>query len=298
VAIGAFFGFLGPEEVPRLRRLGLVTDYVGLFAVEGGSVLGQVLVLRILYRTSSGLEPVAGISSVTTRTDARRRGVARTLLQEVHRREAAAGRRFALLWTSQSWFAHRLYESLGYRDVWTPPSAVRVLPRARGSRKDQLRPVAAGELSAVERLHTDVTREDPGFSARPRGTLRVLQAGGDLDLANLMVLGPRGSIRGYAVLGKAPGLRRCGEFVARPQASATLLDGLERRAAPGVLWMGNSPVRALRPELRSRGYLLRAEAEWRVLMARPLSGSRDPTVLRKELGVDRPTFRCMSLDRF
>jgi GNAT superfamily N-acetyltransferase len=280
------------------RRIG-VPEYVGLFALEGGELVGQTLVIRIPFRTPSGPATVAGISSVTTRLDARGRGVATALLEEAHRREAAAGQRFAMLWTSQGWFAHRLYEKLGYRDVFTPPIAVREVSGKRNlPGGSSVRSAKAAELAALEALHDKVEARSLGFSRRANGFLRAEREAGYLDLDGLLVYRRRGRRVGYAAVSKGTRQLRCGEIVAAPQDRSALLDALERRASPGLLVLGNTPVLALEEELRVRGYALRRDQEWRVLMACPLQGPLSDAELHAQLGVDEPSFVCMSLDRF
>jgi GNAT superfamily N-acetyltransferase len=300
LSIGAFSGWLDPRTVRlyRRRRFAL-SDYVGVAALEGDEVVGQTVVYRLPYRTASGLTTVAGVASVTSRLDRRRRGIASALLEEVHRRERDAGVRFALLWTSQGWFAHRAYEKLGYEDVFTPPLAVRALSRGRrGPRGETLRPARPAELASLEALHGKVHAESHGFAPRPTGFLTVEREAGDLDLGGLLVYRRQGRLAGYAFVARSHALLRCGELVARPRELPALLDAIERAAAPGVLALGNTPAHALRPELGRRGYRGGAAQEWRVLMACPLDGRARGRELARALAVERPSFVCMSLDRF
>jgi GNAT superfamily N-acetyltransferase len=299
LTLAAFSGAVERRTVEHLRgRPGGPPEYVGIFAVERGRLLGEALVLRIPYRTVHGVTTVAGIASVTTHASAARRGVARAILEEVHRRERAAGIEIALLWTSPSWFAHRLYETLGYRDVYTPSLAVRLLPRiAPRVRSDSLRPASTALLADLERLHAEVTRNAPGFSARPPAFLRTARRAGR-PLTGLLTYRRGGRIAGYAVVLAERGQARCVELVAVPGEEERLLAAVERRVAPGLFVVGNSPADSLRRTLRRRGYFVSARGDWRTLMACPLGGARPPSVLRRELGVDRPDFVCQGLDRF
>ena len=129
------------------RRTKVLADYVGIFAVDRGTVVGHAFVERIPYAFPGGTETITGIASVATRSDRARAGVARLVLEEIHRREREAGIRHAALWTNQSWGAHRLYEKLGYRDIHVPVLAVRASPgparrpgRTRGAPGAHLRP--------------------------------------------------------------------------------------------------------------------------------------------------------------
>lgn len=299
LTIGAFSGVLDRRALEVLRRGDAdPTEYVGLFAVERGHLVGETLVLRMAYRGARGALRVAGVSSVTTRVDARRRGVATALLKEVHRRERARGLPYALLWTSQGWLAHRLYEELGYRDVYTPSIAVRLLPDDGSSRTaPTLHPARRSDLPALEALHAEVTKDAYGFVPRAERFLsRRREAGG--FPGELWVARRRGRRLGYALVASEQRQLRCGELVARPDDLPDLLDALERRARPGLLAIGETPARALAGELRARGYLVRREAVWRTLMALRLDRRRSAEELRRELAVDRPGFVCMGLDRF
>ena len=299
LTLGAFSGVVDRRALTVLRRRAApATEYVGLFAVDHGQLVGETLVLRVPYRTARGASRVAGISSVTTRVDVRRQGVATALLEEAHRREAARGLEFAVLWTSQGWYAHRLYEKLGYRDVYTPSLALRLLdgrPRPPGA--VTLRRARLGEFAELEALHTEVTADAFGFVPRPEGFLRRRHEAGD-RIGGLLVGRRRGRLVGYVVVAEEPRQLRCGELVARTDDVADLLTALERRAGRGFLAIENTPARAHASELRKRGYLVRKEHEWRVLMARRLDGRPGAASLRRELAVDRPGFVCQRLDRF
>ncbi len=295
----AFSEVLGRETVRRLRAVSAVpAPYFGLYAVDGDELLGQLMVLRLRYRGPDGDVPVCGLTSVTTRFDQRRRGLAARLIDEAHRREREAGARYALLWTSPGWFAHPLYEKLGYRDVYLPPLAVRELAPRVAAASGRLRPARRNELAKLERLHRDLARDRLGFVDRPRGSLRLGVELDALGLARLRVLEVDGEVVGYALVARGDRQLRCGELVASPEHRASLLRGLEREAAPGVVVLGNTVVEDLRDELRTRRYYVGAGREWRALMAARLDRSGDGPPQPDKLGTNRAGFLCMSLDRF
>jgi len=299
LAHGAFSGALSREALAVYRRHDFeLSDYVALFGVERGRLLGQVFVLRFPYRTRAGVEPVAGIAGVTTAVGAARRGVARRLLEEVHRREGAAGVRFALLWTSPSWHAHHLYERLGYRDVFVPPLAVRLAGPAHLPAGPRLEHVTAADLPLLERLHREQAAGRTGFSDRPAAFLRVEREAGGLELASLRLLRRGGRPVGYALVQRRSHQLVCGELVARAGAAGALLRAVERESAGRTLVLGNTPVLDLAPELARRGYFVRPAAEWRSLMACRLGGARAAGGLAAELTTDARSFLCLGLDRF
>src|ERR1700722_4689500 len=107
------------KSLREVIRLGYpAADYWAVYAVENDQVLSAVRVVRIPYTMRNGrTEIMSGIQGVVTRREFSRRGLARTLLAEVHRREAEAGSRLSILVTDLSYIAHNLYLSMGYVDV-------------------------------------------------------------------------------------------------------------------------------------------------------------------------------------
>ncbi|MCI4339912.1 MAG: GNAT family N-acetyltransferase, partial [Thermoplasmata archaeon] len=117
---------VGWELVRRVRRSGLpVSGYFGVYAIAGDQLLAHVETLRLVVTTDHGRESAVGLADVLTRPDALGRGLASRLIEDVHRRSRREGLDWSLLWTHRTWGAHRLYERLGYRDVYSPPAALK-----------------------------------------------------------------------------------------------------------------------------------------------------------------------------
>lgn len=158
----------GPIDFGRIRKareLGYPTpSYFGVYAVEDGQVMSAVWVLRLPFTDAEGAGTVGGIQGVVTRRDQSRRGLARMLLQEVHRREKASGCKHVMLWTGRGMVAHGLYESLGYQDVYTPELAVKACDRAQRPTKYELRKVGESEAGILEKLHHEATSGRLGFT--------------------------------------------------------------------------------------------------------------------------------------
>ncbi len=105
----AGWGALDFSDINQARKTGYpATDYFGVYAVEGGEVLSAVRVIRFPFTTPNEVRQVAGIQGVVTRRDTGRKGLAYKLLEEVHRRERASGKKFAMLWTGRGVVAHGL----------------------------------------------------------------------------------------------------------------------------------------------------------------------------------------------
>ncbi len=300
VSLAAFGEFRDRRTVTLARRPpSRLAEYVGVFAVDRGVVVGQMFVERIPYTFPHGTETVSGIAGVTTRIDHARGGIARRLLEEVHRRERAAGIRHSILWTNRSWGAHRLYEELGYRDVYTPPFAVRTLPSHRPrSLGREVRVARRSDLREIELLHARSGEGRWGFAQRPPGFARREVATGDYRLEDVLVAVDQGRPCGYAVGGDRRGRARCGELVASSASVRALLRAaLEARASTGQVTFWDGVVNDMGPELRRRGYVV-ASAGWFGLMATTFGRERSRAELVREFGTNDRRFRCFSGDRF
>jgi GNAT superfamily N-acetyltransferase len=289
------------HRVREVKRLGYpVADYFGVYAVEGDRILSMVRVLRLPYSFLDGhTETLSAIQGVTTRRDVRGRGLARKLLNEVHARERRAGSSFSLLWTSRSNMAHQLYESLGYRDIYTPDLAARRLPKRRvGKDRYRLETAKIGDAVKIERFHAVATRSRIGFTPRPKGFIRYL--------LNLRFTGPDsfrlvfrdGHPVGYLELQEVPDWVRVSEVVMTEDSSdvAGVLDVLERLAAGKCLALWNTFVRDSRSVLEGRGYPV-SDFAYYSLMALPLNRSHAKNI-DSMLGAADPRFVCQALDYF
>ena len=254
-----------PQDLAFLRRahaFGLgFTPYHALYAIEGGTIHSRIDVVRFPFTTFEGPETVTGIAEVGTRPDSLRRGFAERLLRDVHRREVRRGVRWALLWTRRSWGAHRLYERLGYRDVYSPPSAL------RPGRPTSMRPLPRGyrwalarraDVTTLERLFRRSTRGRLGFTHPLRGALRARIAFGWRALENHHILYYRGEPVGYAHLVPAPWHTAVNEVVlVSPVHRTAMLVALERSARGRLLWLtGTSFVTDAATLLARRGFAI------------------------------------------
>ncbi len=300
VSLAAFGEARHRRTVDRWRRrTSRLAEYAGVFAVDRGVVVAQAFVERFPYTFPHGTETVSGLAGVTTRLDHARAGIARRVLQEVHRREREAGIRYATLWTNRSWSAHQLYEELGYRDVYTPPLAVRILPpRRRRSDGGKVRAARHSDLREIERLHAQSGEGRWGFAKRVDGFARVAAADGEFRLKDTLVAPGRGRPSGYALFHSDRNRISCGELVASSALGrASLVASLEARARSGLITLRDGVVDDLGPELRRRGYVI-ASAGWFGLMGTELGRERSRAYLVREFGTHDSRFRCFSGDRF
>jgi GNAT superfamily N-acetyltransferase len=288
------------SRIRRARRLGYpAPDYFGLYAVEGERVLSTVRVLRLPYTfPDRHVETVSAILSVITRRDCRGRGLARELLNEVHARERKAGSRFSLLWTDQSITAHRLYEAMGYQDVYIPEFGTRRSSgRSTSGEAYELRKATEADMAKIERLHTIATQNRIGFTPRPHGLLRSLVRFGISKPDSFRLILKDGGPIGYLELQEAPSWVNVSEVVLAEDSDSTdLLTALERMSRGKWLSFWNTFVRDSRKVLEGRRYAVSNLGD-NTLMAMALekSGARN---LTSALGTADPRFVCHLLDHY
>jgi GNAT superfamily N-acetyltransferase len=283
------------------KRSNVFAEYVGVFAVERGRVIGQTLVKRLAYTFPEGRETIGAIASVGTRPDAARRGVARRILEEVHRREREAGIRFVSLWTNRSWGAHRLYEQLGYRDTYAFPWAVRPPPRdgRRSIAPKGVGPATVLDLAAIEELHARASVGRIGFCERPRAVLRTAALLGEFDPAQeMLVRRSRSGLSGYATVRSNAVRSVCGELVGRSRRDRIeLVRAVEHRAGVRAVAFQHTPVTDQLDLLRARGYATMLDG-WYVFMTASLRGPWSERAARAQFRPEDPRFQCAEGDRF
>ena len=261
--------------VGKLRRGGFpATDYFGVYAVEGDEILSRVETLSLPWRTDGGTQAVLGISDVLTRPDATGRGLAKRLLVELHRRESALGRPWSFLWTRRTWGAHRLYEKLGYHDVYSAPSALRKVP-ANVSRRlppgISWRKAGIRDLGGLERFLWTATRDRLGFVPRWGGSFQMRHRVGWRPAASHRLLWDAGRLVGYAQITADTTTVEAHEVVVGDPAMAdAMIRALEREAAGRWLAFGSTSFGwDHRARLSALGYAV-YEMSHLTMMVRPL----------------------------
>ena len=275
-------------------------DYAGLCAEVEGRIVSSVAVHRFPFRTRRGDCVCSGLGAVATLPTHARRGLARKLIEQVHRRERRSGSRFILLYTGRSIVAHGLYESLGYHDVLEFPRSVRLvpkrnrtLPRGWGWRKtirDDRRP--------IEALRADRGRSRYGFSRKGvdwwPGPRQWFAPGAHA----WFVLERDRTVIGYASLTTDGQVRACHEGLARTEpARSVLLRALEAESSGRWLLLGSPLVDEFR-KTPGLGAYTPESGSFGVLMAKSLDGPLRRSDLVHELGTDRPGFLIGTADAF
>jgi len=240
---------------------------------------------------------VSAIQGVVTRREWSRRGLARALLEEVHRREAAAGNRFSLLWMGFWNFSHTLYSLIGYADIYTPRLAMRRCdgPKSEGQ-KYKLRTAKKGDATIIEKLHAESTRGRVGFTPRPKSVLPPLFKLGFVKPDAFRLILYDGEPVGYLQMQKGRGWIKSDEVILTERADpGEVVSLLQREAAPGWLVLQGTFARDSSDLLGRLGYLF-SDYAYYGLMVRPLKGVHKD--LKRELGTVNRSFTCHLLDYF
>ena len=251
-------------------------SYEQLFQVVHGVPLARVSSVRLAFRTGSGTQTVCGVADVVTRPDATRRGYARSLLRETHRRARKGGVRWSFLWTRRSWGAHRAYELEGYRDVFSIPIAYRQVPpaspRASPRREFTFRKARSNDAGRLEGLLRRSTAARVGFVPREAGLFATRFRIRFRRPEDFWILSRHRAVVGYAHLTKDEFDVACREaIVADERAGAAMIEALER-VAEGR-WLSYTMTTFApdhREALTDRGYLF-LDRTHGVLMAAPLT---------------------------
>lgn len=291
-----------PTDFRRLkeaRRMGYpAADYFGVYAVEGDEVQSAVRVLRIPYTLASGAtETVSAIQGVVTRREWSRRGLARALLAEVHRREATLGNRFSILWMGFWNFSHALYSSIGYADIYTPRLAMCRCDGPKSEKqKYKLRTAKKGDATTIQKLHSESTRGRVGFTPRPKSDLPPLFKLGWVKPDAFRLILSDGEPVGYLQMQKGRGWVKSDEVVLTERADpGEVVSLLQCEAAPGWLVLQGTFVRDSSDLLGKLGYSF-SDYPYYGLMVRPLEGVHKD--LKRELGTVNRSFTCHFLDYF
>jgi ribosomal protein S18 acetylase RimI-like enzyme len=294
----AFGVHRGPEFIAKRRRLDKrYSDHYGIYAVEGGRVLGQVLEMRIPTMTREGPEIVGGIAGVATHPAASRRGIARTLLEATHGSLKEDGLTLSFLLTDNM-AAHGLYTSLGYRDVSFLPRAVKRVKVKRPPRATRLRKARRRDLPRLDAIHDLFVKGLLGFTQRQDRFFERRTKSERMFLGGVWVLEKDARVVGYAVSRQRHHVLDCWEVAAASARDyGALLSQMEARKDVVRVTVFPSGIARDHARLAKRGYALEPVSYQRV-MAADLTGERGVDEIRHLYGVDEGRFCLLGEDDF
>jgi len=285
---------LTPERVALMRNLDRRPfPFFALYAIERGTVAGQVGVFRLPVMTTEGPEDIGGVWAVSAHPDFSRRRVATKLMNEAHARMRAAGLRFSSLETSRHLGAHSLYQRLNYFDASTPASTSAYSKNVM--RETDLTVERVGtRFHVADGVFKQAAAGRLGFTRRPDGFMKTMVKTGELDEGQLWLISRRQEVLGYAIANCSEGVLTVRDLVlkdAEPDvAVAALLSALP---APYVHVLSHLPSHAA--SLQRAGYLV-SRTSWGTFMLRPLTADNTVEDARRLMAIGTDRFMISPLD--
>ncbi len=172
----AFGWAMRPREIRYLMRHDpRVMDGYGLYAVEDGLVVAQVVPLHMPVRLTSGVEVVGGMAGVCSLPSIWGRGYARALLERAHELYREEGYDISTLMTSRNIRGYGIYRRLRYVDLAPFRHAThRVKGRRAGAKGLRLRRAKKGDLPTIQSLFELQVEGQYGWTERNPRVLRNL----------------------------------------------------------------------------------------------------------------------------
>ncbi len=264
---------------------------LGVYAVEGDLVLGQVGVFRLPVISTEGREDVGGVWAVSTHPEYAGRGIASRLLDAAHARMREAGLRFSTLGTDRFRVAYRLYQKHGYVDMglWATAFA----PWQFANQPTRLQAKAPGEegFDFVERVFQNIARDYLGFSWRHTPFSRLRR----LSLKNIWIVWDNGRPAGYALTNVHKSMLYISDLMLKDG-----IDPVEAVAAVAAKVKADYvQVRVSSPKtiagLRAAGYRV-AYPDWNAFMIKPLVPEVTIDDARRLFGIGTDRFLISWLD--
>lgn len=248
-----------------------IPDWGGeLYAVEDEKVIGTVGMLFPKVRTKSGIEEAGGIRNVCTRASESRRGTARRLLDEAHKRMKERGVRFSFLMTSKALVAYGLYEELGYRDIYHHPTAF----KKGGKDEDGIEFEKEKDPEYIRELYQKNTEGLNGLVVREPDYWNAIEARGWPDNDKVRIAYEDGNKIGYALYSKKRKQLDCQEISAESESDLNkILGALESEAGDDdvVIYNVNPNHEDV---LKKRGYHI-YDDKWDKVMVKDFEGEGD-----------------------
>lgn len=266
-----------------------------LYAQVDNAVAGQVGVFRLPVVSTEGADEVGGVWAVCGHPAYTHQGIATRLLEEAHARMRAAGLRFSTLGTDRYRGAHRLYEKLGYQDVFSSPSMVarrESLPETSALRAT---PASNETLSLADQLFEQIASGSLGFARRHRPFFPFLERRDYLRSEDLWLIWRGNEAVGYALAFLSPPVLRI--------ANLLLFDEVDPLAAvaavthqTGAAYIQATIDRLAHRDAFAKAGLLLARKTWGTFMVKPLVEELTVDDFRRLYGPGTDRFLISSMD--
>ncbi len=271
-------------------------DIVGVYAIERGKTIGQVLPLKIRTKTSEGEETVGGIAGVTVTPNKARKGIATSLMKAAHDILRENDIRTSFLLTTEFLVAYGLYRKLGYFDASSFSAAQKLVKVARKPKDVVLRPYRKKDWRRTDRIYRHGTRSLLGFVVRQRAFLNKKIDTTPLTRENIRFVEDENA-EGYVVFSPAEDLVTVREIVCSNGRSFNRIMALvEAEAAEKYVLTYLQTSRLAQRRFERRGYKLDRTTWGRVMVASLVRGLSNKKL--SELYDFGGAFCMMALDSF
>ena len=271
-------------------------DIVGVYAIERGKTIGQVLPLKIRTKTSEGEETVGGIAGVTVTPNKARKGIATSLMKAAHDILRENDIRISFLLTTEFLVAYGLYRKLGYFDASSFSAAQKLVKVARKPKDVVLRPYRKKDWRRTDRIYRHGTRSLLGFVVRQRAFLNKKIDTTPLTRENIRFVEDENA-EGYVVFSPAEDLVTVREIVCSNGRSFNRIMALvEAEAAEKYVLTYLQTSRLAQRRFERRGYKLDRTTWGRVMVASLVRGLSNKKL--SELYDFGGAFCMMALDSF
>jgi GNAT superfamily N-acetyltransferase len=268
------------------------------FCVYGqvdGAVAGQVGVYRLPVVSTNELDEVGGVWAVSTHPSFSRLGIAYRLMEEAHERMRAAGLSFSTLGTGRHLVAHRLYEKLGYKDVFSSPRVIarlETLPIETGLRAER---AGSNRLPLADHLFEQIAGSYLGFARRHIPFFPSLERMEYLSGQELWLLWKEDKPVGYAAASLSNSVLKIGNLL--------LFDGIDPvTTVAAVAHQVDAPYVQVRVDrlvdtktFIEAGFRI-ADVGWGTFMVKPLAAGITVDDFRRLYGVGTDRFLISYMD--
>lgn len=265
---------------------------LGVYAVEGDVVLGQVGIFRLPMISTEGREDVGGVWAVSTHPQHAGRGVASRLLDEAHARMREAGLRFSTLGTNRYRVAHRLYRQHGYEETNVWATALARWETAHKPTRLRARPAGPEGHDLVEQTFANIANDYVGFAWRHTPFARLRRV---VKLEDIWTLEANNRIVGYALAHTNETMVNISDLALQRGIDAAEAVG----AMAAAIKSAYIQVKASRPDeissLREVGFHV-AHPNWEGFMVKPLTEEASFEDARRLFGIGTDRFLISWLD--
>ena len=271
-------------------------DFFGIYAVERGHTVGQVLPLKIRTRTSAGVEAIGGIAGVTVVPWMARQGVGTLLMDATHRILRENDIRISFLLTLESLVAYDMYAKLGYFDAVSFGAAQKLVKHTRKPKDVELREYRKKDWRTTDEIYRRSTARLLGFVERQPAFINMKLETTPMTRKNIRFVSDDRD-EGYIVTSPGEDYTVVREIVCRNASSFNrIMATIEGNAAQKHILASFQVPKRTRNWFDRRGYLVDRRT-WARIMATSLDRELTKKKLMELYDFGR-TFCMMGLDTF